>query len=229
MSTSSLNPVRMKLKNRSVFFLLLSLPFLQGTQCEKDVADLNEEAEHEFREAVSIFPYRLEYNVGDTIWLEVNIPNKKLFDERTGTRVRFDSALFKSYAQAQMLYSNPFLGDGPFVQYIFPSGVSGFTNNYTYQTQAFVDFGCAPSPDYTLLLGMVLLKKGVLGINFNNMSIAQCRTKYSKNSKLLFSFDVTDTHEQYYRDLPFDSIGKRPDESVLYSLERKWMVVIRVL
>lgn len=218
----------MKRKFHAVL-LLFSLPFLQGTQCDKDVDPQYTDAEYEFRESVSLSPYRLEYNVGDTIWLGVTIPEKKLFDEKTGTRVRYDSALFKSLAQAQLLYSNPFLGDGPFVQFLFPSGVSAFTQNYNYTTQAFVDFGCVASQDYTLRLGMILITKGVIGISFNNGSIEQCRTGYSRNARLLFSFDVPDTHQQYYRQLPFDSVGKRPDETVLYSLEQKWMVVIRVV
>lgn len=218
----------MKFKKFYPYLLLLALPFLQGTQCNKEVPDYNDNNEYNFKETVTLSPFGLDYHIGDTIWLRVNIQGKKLFDENTGTRVFFDSALFKSNAAAQLLFSDPFLGDGPFVHYLFPSGVSAFTNDYSYQTLAFVDFGCAPSPDYTLQLGMVLLKKGVMGISFNNGSIMQCGTNNYKNSKLLFTFDVPDTHEQFYRQLPFASIGKTPDDNVLYSLKNKWMVVINV-
>ena|SRR5215218_5200571 len=115
----------MKTRNLYIGLLLLSLPFLQGLQCDKDVEPQPVEYEHNFKETATLSPYRLEYAVGDTIWLQVHIQGKKLLDENTGTRILFDSALFKSFAQAQLLFSDPFLGDGPFVHYIFPKGNFG--------------------------------------------------------------------------------------------------------
>lgn len=218
----------MKLRKLHAFLLLLSLPFLQGTQCDRYDGYEDIKPEHTFKENASLSPYRLAYNVGDTIWLRVNIPAKKLFDEKTGTRIFFDSALFKSYAQVQLLYSNPYLGDGPFARFVFPTGISAYTNDYMYQTQAFVEFGCAPSSDYNFLLGMVLLKQGVFGVSFSNTSVERCRTTTYNYSTLTFQFDVADTHKQQYLELPFDSIGKKPDDNVLYQLEQKSMVVITV-
>lgn len=219
----------MKQKNTYLILLLLSLPFLQGVDCGRYEGMPDIPYKHYFKEPVSLTPYQLEYTVGDTLWLRVNIPDKKLLDTLTGTRVFFDSALFKSLAQVQLLYSNPFLGDGPFAQFIFPTGVSASTNNYSYQTQALIDFGCAPAAGYNLSLGVVLLKKGVFGLSFGANSIVQCGTEDYKSARINFSFDVTDTHNIFYQALPFDSIGKKPDAYVLDALARRTMVVIHVL
>lgn len=218
----------MKLKKVYPYLLLLALPFLQGTQCNKDVDQRYVENEHVFNETVTLAPYRLDYAVGDTLWLRVNIPGKKLLDEKTGTRILFDSSLFKSMAGVRLLYHDPFIGDGPFVAYIFPPGVSAVTSNGNYQTLASVDFGCTPSPDYSLLLGMVLLKPGAMGISFNNNSIQQCGTNNYKNSKLVFTFDVPDTHQEFYQQLPFSTLGIKPDDYSLNALQQKWLVAINV-
>lgn len=228
-SARTTEPLHMKRQKLPLLILLFSLPFLQGVDCKRYEGMPDIPYQHYFKETVALLPYQTDYRVGDTIYLQVHIPGKKLLDTLTGTRVFFDSALFKSFAQAQLVYNNPFLGDGPFVQFLFPTGVSGSTNNYSYNTQALVDFGCAPGPDYSLSLGMVLLKRGVFGISFSTSSLAQCGTETYRNARITFLFDVADTHKSFYQTLPFDSIGKQPDAYVLDALDRKNMVVIRVL
>lgn len=209
--------------------LLLSLPFLQGLQCDKYDGYEDIPPEHNFSETIAVSPDKLTYSIGDTIWLRINIPDKKLFDENRGTRVLFESASFNSLAQVQLLYANPYVGDGPFVRFIYPQGISATTNNYSYNTQAIIKFGCAPSNDYQLVLGMVVLKEGVFGIYFNTGSIEQCGTSINKNSRLKFKFDVADTRKAFYQSLPFEAIGKKQDEYVLSALDKKEMILIQVL
>lgn len=218
----------MKIRQIPLAILLFTLPFLQGLQCDKYEGYEDVPPEHNFSESVSILPYRLTYTVGDTIWLRINIPNKKLFDENRGERILFESASFNSLAQVQLLYANPYVGDGPFVRFIYPQGISASTNNYSYNTQAVIKFGCAPSNDYQLALGMVLLKEGVFGIYFNTGSIEQCATNINRNSRLKFKFDVADTRKSFYQSLPFEAIGKKPDEYVLTALDKKEMVLVQV-
>ena len=217
---------------RSTLYLglmLLAIPFLQGLQCDKYEGYADIEPEHRFKEKVSVLPYKLTYAVGDTVWLRVNIEGKRLFDEKTGTRVLFESALFNSMAQVQLLYDDPYIGDGPFARFIYPQGITAATNNFSYTSQAVIGFGCAPSSNYDLTLGVVLLKKGVFGIWFNTMSVQECGTNNYKNASLRFSFDVEDAHKQFYQNQPFKSIGKKADENVLTALDKKEMVVIQVL
>jgi len=181
-----------------------------------------------FKENVLITPYNLNDVVGDTVWLNINIPNKKIFDQTTNTRVFFDSASFSVIAQVDLLFNNPFIGTGPFASFIFPQGISVNTGNGGAQTYANISFGCSPSTDYNLMVGIVLIEKGVFGISFFNTAIRKCLINNYENSVLTFAFDVTDTHKQYYQQLPFSSIGKQIDTNILDRLDKKSMVIINV-
>ncbi len=196
-------------------------------QCGRDYLEPIEE-KYSFEEKISISPYNLNYNVGDTMWLNFNVPGKKLFDTKTSTRVFYDSANFHALARVSLLYNNPFIADGPVASFIFPTGVVAQIGNYSGQTDAYVTFGCSPATDYKLLLGIVLIKKGAFSVSFNNNYVRECFTDQLSNARLTFQFDVADTHKQFYQQLPFANIGKKQDEYVLQQLDSKSAVVINV-
>jgi hypothetical protein len=196
-------------------------------QCNKD-EEVYTELQYDFKESVAITPYQLTYNVGDTIWLSVTIPDKKLFDEKSNSRILLESASFTTNAQLDLLYNNPFVSDGPAATFVFPPGVSAATGNFDEHTYARVTYGCSPSTNYALKLGVVLIKKGVFGLSFHNQAIQKCFAGDFLPSKLTFAFDVNDTHKQYYQQLPFASIGKSQSAIVLEHLDKKSMVVINV-
>jgi hypothetical protein len=198
------------------------------TQCNKGDMGLPPGIQFEFRQNVSATSYRLDYNVGDTIWLEVSALGKKLFDEKSNTHIVYDSVGFTSIVQVDLLYNNPFVANGPFVSFIFPTGISASTGNSGPQTYTYINYGCAPSADYHLLLGVVLLQKGVFGISMFNSSIQKCLNNYYQPAKLTYYFDVSDTHAQYYQQLSFSSIGKQVDTNIVDRLNKKLMVVINV-
>jgi hypothetical protein len=207
-----------------LLFALLNTKF----QCDKGDAYQFPEIAYQFKEPVTITPYQLDYKVGDTVWLSVNIPDKRLLDTLTNTRVRYDSASFTTAAQVELLYNNPFIATGPFARFVFPPGVTAYVNSGSASTYAQITYGCAPSPDYRLLLGVVLIEKGVFGLSLFNSSILQCFTNSYRNAMLTYAFDVADTHKAYYQQLPFSNIGKQPEGHVLERLNRKAMVVINV-
>lgn len=186
------------------------------------------EIKYQFKQNVSITPYQQDYNVGDTIWLEVNAPGKKLFDEKSSTQIVYDSVGFTSIVQADLLYNNPLIANGPFVSFVFSTGISGYTATGGTQTYASINYGCAPSADYHLLVGVVLLQKGVFGISMFNSAIQKCANNYYQGATLTYYFDVSDTHTNYYQQLPFISIGKQLDANVVDRLNKKTMVVINV-
>lgn len=208
-------------------FLLLGVINLKF-QCEKGPYETYEPNKYSFKEKVSLTPYNLDYRVGDTIWLAVNIPKKELFDEKTNTKVFFDSAQFASLLQINLLYNNPFITTGPFASFIFPAGIVANTNNGSGQTFAFITWGCSPSADYKLTIGIVLKEKGVFGIHFFNTNIQKCFSNKVINSSVTFSFDVNDPHKQFYQQLPFVNIGKQVDPYALEYLDKKSMVAINV-
>jgi len=164
-------------------------------QCDKDVGMALPIA-HTFEESVTINPYKLNYSIGDTLFLNLTIPGKKLLDTKTNTRILFDSVSFTSIAQVDLLYNNPFVANGPLVKFVFPLGISANTGTGGPQSYAHITYGCVPSADYTLSLGMVLIEKGVFGVSFFNTAINQCFNNFFKNSSLRFTFNVSDTHKQ---------------------------------
>ena len=219
----------MKIGTINWVLLLISIPLLQGLQCDKDVAGNHDDRpQYLFKEKVAVQPYRLNYTIGDTIWLQVQIDGKRLFDENTFSRIKYDSVAFTSIAQVDLLYNDPFIGDGPFAQFAFPTGIAAHTNNSLYQTSAFVTFGCSNENDYRLRLGIILLKQGVFGISFFNSSVTDCLTGHFRSAQLAYELDVADTHKQFYLQQPLSNIGKRPDAVFLNMLDRKAMTVIQV-
>ncbi len=115
-------------KNLILFISLFALIGLKF-QCDKGGIGTDIVEKYSFNEKVTVSPYSLNYKIGDTLWLKLNIPEKKLFDEKTNTLVFFDSANFTAYAQLDLLYNNPFIGNGPFASFVFPSGISGYVLN----------------------------------------------------------------------------------------------------
>ena len=218
----------MKKKNVVIVTVLLFGILNIKFQCDKDYEGIAPETKYEFKESVTITPYKLVYKVGDTIWLVVNIPDKKLFDEKTNTRIFFDSASFTTIAQIDLLYNNPFIGTGPFASFVFPAGISAYNNSGIAQTYANINYGCSPSTAYNLLIGIVLIQKGVFGISIFNTAIQKCFIGNFQNSKLIYVFDVNDTHKEFYKQLPFSAIGKKQDDFVLERLDKKTMVVVNV-
>ncbi len=198
----------MKMKKINLFTIFLFAILSLQLQCDKGYDGMDIPEKYTFKEKVSISPYTLNYDVGDTIWLTVSIPGKKIFDEKTNTRVFYDSASFNTITQIDLLYNNPFIGNGPFASFIFPAGVSAFTQNSGGQTYASVTFGCSPSTDYHLSLGIVLIEKGAFSLSFYNSSIKKCFTENFENSRLTYEIDVVDTHKQFYQQLPLANIGK---------------------
>lgn len=219
----------MKIGKLYLGLLLVIIPFLQGLQCDKDVVGNGDpRPQYTFKEKVSVQPYKLNYSIGDTIWLDVNVAGKRLYDERTSQRVLYDSVAFTSIAQVDLLYNNPFIGDGPFAKLVYPTGIAAHTNNSLYQTSAFITYGCSNATDYRLKVGIILLKPGVFGVSFFNSSITECLTGHFRSAQLFYELDVTDTHKQFYLQQPLSNIGKKPDEVFLNMLDRKAMVVVQV-
>lgn len=207
-----------------LLFGVLSFQF----QCGKDYPGADIPLKYAFKEQVSITPYKLNYAVGDTIWLSMHVQYKKLFDEKTNTRVYFDSANFNMIAQIDLLFNNPFIGTGPFGSYVFQPGIQANTGNGGAQTYAHISAGCSPSLHYDVNVGIVLLHKGVFGISLFSSAIRKCFVDGYQNASLTLSFDVADTHKQFYQQLRLIDIGKKLDEYILSRLDKKSMVVINV-
>jgi hypothetical protein len=197
-------------------------------QCYRNYPQTDIKGQYGFKEGADILPYRVNYNVGDTIWINLTIPGKRILDTISGLRIFYDSANFNSVVQVDLLYKNPFTVNGALADFVFPLGVSAYTNTGGPQTFSQVSFGCAPSADYQLLLGIVLKQQGILGISFYNSYLKKCfSNSYDRNSFSL-SFNVNDPHKNLYLQQSMTTIGKTHDPIFLNMLDRKTMVAINV-
>lgn len=209
-----------------IFIILFSLINIK-TQCNKDRVT-PPDYKYQFEEKISVAPYKLNYNVGDTIFFQLYVPGKKFYDSKTNSTVFFDSASFNMGVYVNLVFNNPYIGDGPFASFIYPPDVSAYTTNYTGTTQAFLTTGCSQSADYLVKVGAVLTQKGVFIIGAFCNSLQNCFNGYATNAQLGFSLDVDDTHESFYQQLPFSDIGKTEDQNVLSELDSKVAAVINV-
>ncbi|MEO9022596.1 MAG: hypothetical protein ABI237_19555 [Ginsengibacter sp.] len=207
----------------SLFFGLINLKL----QCNKD-RQQPPDYKYQFSEKISVSPYRLNYHVGDTIMLQLDVPGKKLFDSKTNSEVYYDSVSFNIGVNVNLVFNNPYIGDGPFASFIFYPGVSAYSQTYSGTTLAFLTTGCNLSSGYQVKVGVVLLKKGVFAMGVYNSSIQNCFNGNAMNAQVQFSMDIDDTHTSYYQGLPFSDIGKFQDKNVLFQLDSKMMAIINV-
>ncbi len=208
------------------FFILLGIISLK-TQCDRNVP-ASPDYKYIFSEEISVTPYQLDYSVGDTIWMQLNVPGKKLYDSKSNSRIYFDSAGIVMSIPVMLLFNNPYVGDGPFVTFVFPKGVSAYTNSYSGNTTASITLGCTYYNNYIIDVGVVLLQKGVFSIGANGNDIQNCYTGYASYAQLSLTLQVADTHKTFYQSLPFADIGKKIDPAVLSLLDAKGIAVINV-
>lgn len=213
---------------KSILILFIFFGFINlKLQCRKEVPP-PPDYKYYFEEKISVAPYRLNYNVGDTIVFRLIVPGKKLFDTKTNTTVYFDSASFSMGVNLTLLYNNPYIGDGPFASFFYSSGVSAYSQTYTGSTVAFITTGCSHTPDYEVTIGVVLLKKGVFSIGIYGNDIKNCYNGFATNARLRFAMDINDTHKSFYQQLPLTDIGKTEDKDVLSQLDSKNIAIINV-
>lgn len=217
----------MKEKTFTALILVSTFIIIAGFQCYKDPIN-DVKAEFAFKENTVITPYQVNYRVGDTLWLDLNIPNKRILDTISGSRVFYDSVNFNCIVRVDLLYNNPFVVNDPLADFIFPLGVSAYTYTGGPQTHSQISFGCAPSSNYQLSIGIILKEKGVLGISFYNAYLKKCFSSSFDPNTLTLSFNVNDPHKNLYLQQPMSSIGKTHDPVFLNMLDARTMVAINV-
>ena len=214
-----------------IFIALIFLGLFVVTtsmQCYRNYPQNDIKGQYGFKEGADILPYQVNYNVGDTIWINLNIPGKRIFDTISGLRIFYDSVNFNSIVQVDLLYKNPFTVNGALSDFIFPLGVSAYTSTGGFQTFSQISFGCAPSANYQLLVGIVLKQQGILGISFYNSNLKKCFSNSFEPNSFSLSFNVNDSHKNLYLQQSMTNIGKTHDPTFLNMLDRKTMVAINV-
>jgi len=217
----------MKYKKIVIGFIILFGLINIKTQCGRQMPQ-RPDYKYSFSEKMTASPYQLNYNEGDTIMLQLNVPGKKLFDTKTNARIFFDSASLPITVAVNLVFNNPYIGDGPFASFIYSQGISAYTQSYSGTTYASITTGCTASNDYTVTVGVVLIKKGVFALSVSGNDLTHCFNGYSAYAQFMLLLDVDHTHKSYYQQLPFSDIGKIQDNNIITGLDRKNAAIINV-
>ncbi|RIJ33951.1 hypothetical protein D1627_16360 [Pontibacter oryzae] len=180
-----------------------------------------------FLEEVSIKPFKKDYKVGDTIWLETVIPDKHLFNTITEQDTLVDNIdiplsvyFFSKYPKHDMrdpADENDFrvIND----QNLNVSKGKGAILTY---------YGCNKS-DFKIKIGIILGNKGVFTIGLNEGALRLCNGNFPEERMWIsYRFDVIEGNKEIYLAIPDASKHINDDLEIQRAIDAKTMVAISV-
>lgn len=206
-------------------FLYFSAFLSLAVKCDDN--DPEPSYQPQFLEEVSIKPFKKEYKVGDTIWLETLIPDKYLFISGTEQDTLVDNI------------------DIPLSVYFFSRhprpefGVAADENDFRVindqnlnvskgKGAIFTYYGCNKS-DFKIRLGLILGNKGVFTIGLNDGLLRLCNGSIPKvRMWMSYKFDVVEGNKDIYLAIPEPSKHINDDLQIQRAIDAKTMVAISV-
>ncbi|MEO8404849.1 MAG: hypothetical protein ABI480_09645, partial [Chitinophagaceae bacterium] len=128
--------------------------------------------EYKFEIPVKITPLKQTYALTDTIWIETNQTDRKLFDLLTNTLVTMDTGYIyfgAAFNQFGTRVVNP--PDG-FCDVITPAGVNIGRNLGQFGTGIAIEYGCG-QPDYKVRIGLLPHYRGTFSVNSGQQLLLQ--------------------------------------------------------
>ncbi|MHA6248627.1 hypothetical protein ACXYMU_11860 [Pontibacter sp. CAU 1760] len=186
-----------------------------GFQCEDDYPPEPEPA-NIYKETLSLAPFKKSYALGDTIWIETSLNDKRLFDSKSGQKVLVDSVSLPielSYSALYQVYNRPAEG---FCKVISSNLVEAKTENYERTTFVFASYGCNQS-DYRFRIGIVPLSTGVYSLKIAEKNyFYNClkQQQYAERSQILYTFGLNDTNKDIFLAIPPISRGGLNTEKI---------------
>ena len=145
-------------RHLKILSLLAASVLSANFQCQDDIEP--EPPAQTFDMPVRLYPARKVYALGDTIWLETDVPDKFLLDTKAGQKVNVDSAQFDFRATFNRFgtqVTNPPEG---FCDVITAAGVNTNRELAHWATSGTVNqVGCG-QPDYRVRIGFRLKVPG---------------------------------------------------------------------
>jgi hypothetical protein len=181
-----------------------------------------------FKQPVDISPYKLNYNKGDTVWMQVHIPGKKLYDTLSKKTIFYDSASITANINVQLVYKNPYIVNGArLANFVYTPNISASESVNQNFTSSSIQFGCSQATDYDLRVGVIFTETGVFTLSLNG-SVEKCMNNPYIFYPLIYYFNVADGHVDYYKQLPFADISQQPDFNIIKALNDKSAVCVNV-
>lgn len=196
------------------------------SQCGKD--RYPPDYQYYFKQPANVLPYQLNYNKGDTVWIHINIPGKKLYDTLSKQTIFYDSATISTNLNVQLVYKNPFIVNGErLANFVYTPNVSASESVNQNFTSTSIQFGCSQAADYDLMVGVIFSETGAFIISLNG-SVSKCMNNPYVFYPLIYYFNVGDSHVNYYQQLPFADISQQADFTVIKSLNNKSAICVNV-
>ncbi|GAB3530392.1 hypothetical protein GCM10027443_10890 [Pontibacter brevis] len=183
------------------YLVLAVFSFLtMGFSCEEYVEP---EYTHIIQETLTLTPYKKTYKVGDTIWIETNIPTGKyLYDTKVFQRVLIDSVSLPLNLNYYKLYKNPSRTIGDFIKPVHADLVERKSPYLSFR------YACN-QPDYNFKVGLVLLSSGIYSLRIHDQNyFSNCITgSQASRSRIYYKFDVADSNKDIFLAIPPISRG----------------------
>lgn len=215
----------MNLKNLTLT-LLFTCIVCMGFRCEEDPINFN----YNFQVQVDVFPLKKIYSLTDTIWIETDIPNKILFDNKSNQSINADTgqlALMINYNEFTSNTRNPSNG---LCDVITANGVNTDRNLFPGGVQTFIVYGCG-QPNYKTRIGFKPNYKGVFRIQFLKDQVFQnCTNKIIKYyATMSYRFKAVDLNLDLLNALPEkDRDGNEGTQLYTQMISNREMFVFKV-
>lgn len=183
-----------------VFIVILTMSF----QCGKD--DIKPMPSYEFFEKLTLTPYKKIYSIGDTIIVQFQTNDKKLFDFLSNSKISTDTSQLLVgfyYHKRYMIGTHPeFFCE---TEVDNPINVS-FTTLYPWYNVLTYETNCSDQ-NYFLRASFIPKKTGIYSLE-PFISHKYCQNKIEKpNTTSKFVFDLADCNKDVWLSIPPESRG----------------------
>ncbi|OGX81567.1 hypothetical protein BEN47_19195 [Hymenobacter lapidarius] len=209
-----------------VLLVVASLAFSTiGFQCEKEYP--KPEPVYSFTEKLTLTPYKKVYAVNDTIWIQFQTTDRKLFDRLSGTHVATDTTtLAPTFYYRQR---HPVETARRTLVEVKASGVAGlaldYFRPYILETKFRIECGVGT---YFFKVGFVPKTIGIYSIEPHGY-VGLCPNKRKQlPTTFNWTFELADCNKDIFQSIPAASILGREDGYTDAHVDRKEIFVFKV-
>lgn len=191
-------------KNYILLFLFSAFGLLSmDMQCYRDYSITP--YTYQFAEKVMLYPYKKQYSINDTIWVEYRTADKSMYDKLSRSRINTDTTTLSQYIYYHKRYPSSSLGD-IFCSTVVVGGANPVFGTPIWYNTLKLESECS-SRFYFLKAGFVPKTTGIYSLELPaNSSLVRCPNKissiYCSNQ---FTFDLADCNKDVYLSIPPNS------------------------
>ena len=206
-----------------LIFLSVAL-MTMSFQCNKEYPDLI--TAYEYTEKLTLTPYKKTYAVNDTIWVQFQTADKKLFDKLSSHRVSTDTTFLRVEFNFHRRYPSPIAVE-LFSDVTVDNALDvSFKPLYTIYNVLNFNTDCGNNR-YFFRVGFVPKKTGVYSMEPHG-AVSPCPGKSKlPYSTFKFTFDVADCNKDVWLSIPPQSRGGELGHTDV-RIDRKEIFVFKV-